>query len=323
VIRAEANNDEGDEDWPEISDEWANYYRAFVLQVRPEIRTELSNAAIIKAKNAEYDMALDIISLLEALSPGSPEMALDHALILEGKAETLSREGHLEAQDKVWNEAREAYEKLLSMPERPVEASLNAGLFFMDAKEYGRARECLEEYLDLSPVGEKHDKAAALLAQIVDRGLDDSSFLRALDLVQDGKAEESLPEIRDFLRRHPMVWNGWFVLGWALRELGRWEDGHAAFRKSLEFAEHDREAKGNIPDIQNEIAICQMQLGQLDKAKDSLQRALAMDSDNVKILSNLGIVAERQGRHDEAAGWFRTVLDIDPNDPVAVAFFKG
>jgi tetratricopeptide (TPR) repeat protein len=323
VIRGPAQDD-----WPQITNDWMNYYRAFVMQVRPDIRTELSNAAIIKAKNGQYDMALDIISLIDGLSPGSPEMLLDRALILEGKADTLSREGHLEAQDKVWQEAREAYEALLAMDDRPMEASLNAGLFFMDAKDYAQARECLEDYLDACPVdvegpaAETRAKAQALLKEITDRGLDDADFLQAVDLVQDGKFGEAMLRVKDFIQKHPQVWNGWFVLGWALREMGRWEDGHAAFRKALEFAEHDKSGAANLPDIQNEIAICLMELGQLDKAKESLLHALDVDNDNIKIISNLGIVAQKQGFDDEAAGWFRTVLDIDPDDPVAKAYFQ-
>jgi Tfp pilus assembly protein PilF len=37
----------------------------------------------------------------------------------------------------------------------------------------------------------------------------------------------------------------------------------------------------------------------------------------VKIITNLGAIAIRQGKRSEAAGFFRTALEIDPDDPTA------
>ncbi len=42
----------------------------------------------------------------------------------------------------------------------------------------------------------------------------------------------------------------------------------------------------------------------------------------MKVISNLGVVASRAGRLDEAAAFFRTVLEYAPGDPVATAFLE-
>jgi Flp pilus assembly protein TadD len=60
-----------------------------------------------------------------------------------------------------------------------------------------------------------------------------------------------------------------------------------------------------------------MELGDLAAAGRTLRAALAAEPENTKIVSNLGVVAMRQGRDEEARGFFRTVLELDPADPVA------
>ncbi len=71
------------------------------------------------------------------------------------------------------------------------------------------------------------------------------------------------------------------------------------------------------PDPLNELAICLMELGDLAAAERTLRAALAVEPENTKIISNLGVVAMRRERDEEARGFFRTVLELDPDDPVA------
>ena len=86
--------------------------------------------------------------------------------------------------------------------------------------------------------------------------------------------------------------------------------GIVGFAKALELG-------GDQVDICNELAICELELGRLDDSRRHLEQALRLETDNVKILSNLGVVARRQGRLIDAAGFFRIVLDLDPSDRLA------
>ena len=63
-----------------------------------------------------------------------------------------------------------------------------------------------------------------------------------------------------------------------------------------------------------------MELGDLKGAKRELEHALLNEPDNVKIISNLGVLALKAGNKKEAAAFFRTVLDLDLNDPIAIHF---
>jgi tetratricopeptide (TPR) repeat protein len=60
-----------------------------------------------------------------------------------------------------------------------------------------------------------------------------------------------------------------------------------------------------------------MELGELNQARRLLERALRNDGENTKIISNLGVLALKAGKPDEALGFFEAVLEYDPDDPVA------
>jgi tetratricopeptide (TPR) repeat protein len=292
----------------ESGNEDADYYRRFVLTVKPNILKEFTEAAILKAANGDYDMALEIMAALRGLFPGAPEVLLNRALILESRADSLNRSGREAEAEEENLAALEAYRELLALPFP--NGLFNAGFFFMKLRDFGRARECFDEYLPLADDPVKREKAEALIREIESRGLDDAGFREAYDLIRRGQEEAGLLKIREFLESHPQVWNGWFLLGWALRRLGRWEDAAAAFAKALELG-------GDNGDTRNELAICLMEQGDYRAARKELEAALREEPDNVKIISNLGVLALKSGNDDEAAGFFRTVLELDPQDSLA------
>jgi tetratricopeptide (TPR) repeat protein len=308
-----------EEPYPNVEPHWIGYYRRFVLAVKPEIYNELTSAAIVKAENSVFDTALEILSLLEGIfpegDPHAPGILLNRAIILEEQAMALEKTGN-EAAAEVDAQALAAYEKSL-MQEPPLpDALFNAGFFFIRRKDYARARSCFSAYLPVSGNEEKKEQAEAIAKDIENRGLDDESFTEAVELIRSGEDEEGLLTIKDFLEQHPTVWNGWFVLGWALRKLERWEDSLESFRKAIELG-------GDSGDARNEMAICLIELGDLKNARKELEAALREEPENVKIISNLGVVALKNGDDDEAAAFFRTVLELDPNDPVANDYFNN
>ncbi|WP_245534768.1 tetratricopeptide repeat protein [Treponema primitia] len=320
---------------PEISVEDADYYRRFVLAVRPDILGEFTEAAILKARNGDYDMALEIIGAVRGLFPGSPVILLDRALILENRAEALERSlgetADAEETDIEYDLAHEAYKELLALHPSFPDGLFNAGFFYMRRRNFSKARDCFSSYLALEaeadpatsisvgklptalPVklpSEKRNKAREIVREIESRSLDDEIFRQAYDFIRLGEEQKGLEKIRVFLEQHPLVWNGWFILGWGLRRLSRWNDAAAAFSHALDLG-------GDNSDTRNELAICLMEQGDYQAARRELETALREEPENVKIISNLGVLALRKGDDDEAAGFFRTVLELEPEDPVA------
>ena len=301
-----------------IPPEWIDYYRRFVLSVKPEIYHEFTSATIVKAGNGEFDMALEINAVLEGLFPLSPGVLLNKALILENRAAALEKQGHETETEKA--EALEAYETALALEPVLPDTLFNAGFFFMHEREFARARDCFSRYVSVGGEpesgipGEKKKQAQKIIRDITGQGLDNINFREAYNCISRGDDESGIVKIREFIEKYPKIWNGWFVLGWALRKLGRYGDGLESFKKAVELG-------GCNSDIRNEMAICLMELGNLKAARKELEYALRDEPENVKIISNLGVLAMKSGEMDKAAAFFRTVLELDPNDPLAKHFF--
>ena len=156
------------------------------------------------------------------------------------------------------------------------------------------------------------------LNKISSRNLEDEHFHNAYELINRGEEEKGIVEIRKFLQENPAVWNAWFMLGWGLRRLERFADAKQAFEKARECEGGDENA-----DTLNELAICQMETGDLPGALQTLTEALEMDCDNTKIICNLGYLYLRMGNEAEARKFFMTALEIAPDDKIASAALKS
>ena len=302
-----------------IPHEWIDYYRNFVFSVKPEIYHEFTSAAIVKTENGDFDMALEISAILEGLFPRSPGVLLNKALILEKRAEALEKKGR--GAEKESAQALEAYQAALSTEPVLPDTLFNAGFFFMRQRDFARAKDCFSRYVskgeEEDAAGEipeeKKKQAQKIIQEIGGQYLDDDAYREAYDCITQGNDEMGLLKIRVFIERHPKVWNGWFVLGWALRKLGRYADGLEAFKKAASLG-------GAGSDARNEAAICLMELGDHKGARKELEQALLEEPANIKIISNLGVLAMKAGNKAEAAAFFRTVLELDPADPLAAHF---
>ncbi|MDR0316437.1 MAG: tetratricopeptide repeat protein, partial [Treponema sp.] len=292
-----------------------DYYRHFVLTVRPAIMGEFTEAAIIKAHNGDFDIALEILNTLRGLFPASPVVMLNRALVLEQRAMLFERQEKAQAAAELQAAAR-AYEEALAFQPPFPKTLFDAGFFFLGQKYFSRARECFSAYTEIAEDDEKKEQVEAAIKDIDESGLEDESFREAYELIKQGEAEKGLRSIREFIEKRPSVWNGWFLLGWALRRLDRWEDGAAAFNKALELG-------GTGSDTRNELAICLMEMGDYKGARRELETALRKDPENIKIISNLGALAMKNGDDDEAAAFFRTALELDPDDQIAKKFLQN
>ncbi|MCA1951170.1 MAG: tetratricopeptide repeat protein [Treponema sp.] len=288
----------------------ADYYRQFVLAVKPDILKEFSEAAILKARNKDFELSLEILSALSALYPNSPEVSLNRALVYEEMATALEDSGREAEAAEAWTQAHTLYVNLLAQNPPLPNVLFNAGFFYLKQRNYEKARDCFSRYIPVADSPRKKEKAQSIIKEISERSLDDQVFKEAYDFIRMGEEPKGIEKIHQFLIRHPDVWNGWFLLGWGLRRLERWDDAALAFRKALELG-------GEGCDTRNELALCLIEQGSLDEARKQLEQALRLEPENIKVISNLGILAMKQGKREEAAGFFRTVLEYDSEDPLA------
>lgn len=304
------------------------YYRTLIQEARPNIVKELSEAAILKTKNEDWDLAEEIWAALHGIQPENKAIVLNMALFCDQRADSYRHSGLYDDADAYDENALNHYRDAMdSDPEIP-DAFFNAAFFYLKSHKYSEAKNCLESYLgltadskdeDLGDNGEyKIQRAQELLDKINSRNLENERFHKAYELISRGEEEKGLEEIRKFIQDNPAVWNAWFLLGWGLRRLERFAEAKQAFEKAQECDGGDQNA-----DTYNELAICQLETGDFDGAQDSLCDALNIDPDNTKVISNLGYLSLKRGDREEARKYFMTVLEIDPNDKIAIQQLKA
>ncbi len=300
--------------------EHTGYYRRFVPAVRPEIKSELTEAAILKARNKDYDLAIEILTALEALFPESADTKLNLALVYEEKARAAGRRGGAadDASEADTERAFQAYRRALEADPQFPQAHYNLAHFYLRQRNFERAKAHLDSFLRYGRPDEftsQRERAERISREIGSWGELDNLFKKAFDAIRMGREEKGIGYIREFIEQFPGSWNAWFLLGWGNRRLGRYREAREAFEKSLEL-------KSAHPDALNELAICLMELGEMEESRRRLEKALRLEPENTKVISNLGVLALKQGRREEAAGFFRTVLEIDPADPVARRYLE-
>lgn len=305
------------------------YYRTIMKAVYPSIREEMTDAAIMKIRNGDFALAEEIFLALRGLDPKDGKTILNLALLNDERADSMRKAG-LEDEADALDSAAFSYYKAAMTAEQPIhDAFFNAGFFYLKQKNYKKARETLETYLTVETgstetIRTRRERAKALVDEISSRDLDDDLFKSAYDFITMGEEERGLEHIRLFLEHHPKVWNAWFLLGWALRRLERWEDAKAAFLQALELGKAPNSGiETGYVDICNELAICLMELEDFSSARSFLTSALEMEGENTKIMSNFGMLALKQGNRKEAAQFFKTVLEFDPKDTLAREMLTG
>ena len=301
--------------------EHLDYYRSLLLKAKPEIKKELCEAAILKTKNEDFDLAEEIFLALIGLDPEDEAIILNMALFLDQRADSYRRAGLFEDADAYDADAYAYYKQVMDSDNPIPDAYFNVGFYFMKQYKYREAKDSFEMYLALTcdysdeDMGEnavyKKERAQEILNEIKNQNMDDVRFQNAFDLISKGEDEKALEEIRLFLQNNPEVWNAWFMLGWALRKMGRFEDAKQAFLEAIKFGGDKN------PDTLNELALCLIQLEEFSLAKKYLLDAFALSPESTKIISNLGYLSLVEGNKQEARNYFAAVLEYDPNDKIA------
>lgn len=302
--------------------EHLEYYRSIIMQAKPNIKKELTEAAIIKTKNEDWDFAEELFLTLKGIDPEDKAITLNFALFLDQRAESYRRSGLHDDADAYDNDALEYYKDAMNAEPAIPDAFFNAGFFYLKQHDYHEAKGAFETYLALTCDAKDEDmdenaryrqeRAQEIVNKISNENMDDAAFAQAYRLISTGKEEEGLDKIRTFLMNNQKVWNAWFLLGWGLRKLRRYEDAMNAFNQAISCGGDQNS------DTYNELAICHMELNNIPEAKKSLMKALSISPEDTKIISNLGFLNLKEGNKQEAQKYFTAVLEFNPNDQIAI-----
>ena len=310
-----------------------DYYREIALRIRPNMREELGEAALIHLRNGNEALAEEILMALKGMNPYDREITLNLAILNDTKAQRRFNAGKSDYAPFM-EEAEHFYAESMMMDSPLPEAFFNAAFFYLWRKDYARALDALKTYMTLETrcdetAQTRKEKAAALAREIEEDSLSDSLFKAAYDAINANEPQLALENIRAFLKSHPDVWNAHFLRGWALRLLERWGEAKDAFLKALELrkaaaekSDTEDEAGEGFADICNEIAICSIEENNLDEARQYLMAALESESENTKVIANLGVLAWKDGDFDEAMRFFKAAVEINPDDEAAAALLR-
>lgn len=284
-----------------------SYYKEFVLALQPDAPKELNLAAIAKAKSKDYDFSEELFLAVNHLSP-EPSTFINLAVIYGERATALEAEGKPE-------EADYYQEKLLhtlsdGLRQFPDDTDLLAeiGTFNLYQGNMEIARDYLERYLELAPDSPRKKQIANMMGDVKEKLDDNRIIMQAYDEIQMGNEDKALELLENFVKDNPKVWNAWFLKGWAHRRREEYQKGLDAFMKCLELGE-------TSSDIYNELAICTLEVGDRELAKNYLDIALDLDSENVKILANLAFLHLRDGEYDQARELLERARACDERDP--------
>lgn len=300
-----------------------DYYRSLIKEARPDIQKELTEAAILKSKDEDWELAEELFLTLRGLEPDNLVTALNTAIFFDQRADSYRKAGLHEDADAYDNDAFQLYKEVMNAEPPLPDAFFNCGFYHLKQYDFREAKSCFETYVALTcgegdeELGDngiyKRERAQELINRISNENLDDQAFLNAYRLISGGQEEKGLKEIRAFLEKNPKVWNAWFLLGWGLRKLERWQDALKAFETSLVCG------GGTNADTHNEAAICLMEIGRMAEAKAALLKALAIAPEDEKIISNLGYLCLKEGNRAEAQKYFAAALEYCPDDKIAAA----
>ncbi len=307
----------------------ADYYRRFILAAKPAIKHELTEAGIIKAHNGDYLLAEELFLALTGLYPEDIGTALNLAFAYEEHAGAAQRGDEQEMAEQLLRNAEQAYRRALELDPLHPRTHLCFAHFHLARRRYAAARPHLEVYAKHGEDQTQRVAAAELLRRMAADGLEQATFGDAYELVRNGSEVEGLRKVDQFLADHPEVWQGHFLRGWALRRTGDYAEAKRAFEAVLAFHRNGDDDGGaetvdraGLGDTLNELAICNLELRAYAEADRNLRSALRIDPENTKIMSNMAVLALKRGALDEARRFFRTILELDPNDPLAARYLR-
>ncbi|WP_241766549.1 tetratricopeptide repeat protein [Borrelia coriaceae] len=291
------------------------YYKKLLLALNPNVVNMLIHVGLTKIDEGDYNLALEIFLALKGIDNDNEILLFNLALLYERMAENFLRVDQSMNAFTSNQNALEIYEKLLKFKSPNENVFANAGFFFVKQRKLDRAQELFAHYLKISNNLRLKKKVSEILNVI---GVHKSLSLkleRIYELIILSKEDKAISELVKLLECHEDSWNAWFLLGWGYRRKGFYSEAKDAFLKVLSL-----DAK-NV-DAMNELAICLMELLEFDDSLKFLHNALNIEPDNIKIISNLGILYLKMGYKKEAEEYFKIVLEYDSSDPIALKYLK-
>ncbi len=192
--------------------------------------------------------------------------------------------------------ARATFERWTQAHPEDADMLINAGLTAFDAVEYAQALEFFEKALEVARDGQQKSGARTFRAN-------------SLDML--GRYPEAVAAYEEVIRETPDWWEAHANLGICHARNDHPEEAERVFRRGLKYCP-------GSPEIRDELAAHLLSENKnLEEALALAEEAVALGRDEIRHLYTLGEVCLALGNEEESVEAYRTVLDLDPEDPNA------
>ncbi len=291
-------------------------YKKFIFSEFPDIVSRLTDAAIVKSSNGQFEIAENIFSALSILYPDTETVLLNLAYFYDAYSQSIEKDGLNEILlEELKLKTEEAFEKVAKCKNLSHIGIYNLAFYYTRLNNTEKAIEYFNIYLKSNADEESKESIRKLMISVTKEQEDSKLFHKANELISNDEDDEGIYYISEYLNKNPNVWNAWFLLGLAYRKKGDFENALNSFNKAHNLHK-------NFSDILNEIAICHMELGNNLDAIEYLDEALNIEPNNIKLLSNKAILELRQNNYNSARILFKKIAEIDKNDPIAQKYLE-
>ncbi len=284
-----------------------DYYKQVLLQMQPDAVKELNLAAIAKSQKKEYDFALELMLTVNHLSE-APESYVNLAVLYaQMTVDFHSKKEDVKADfydDKILDILQQCKEKYPTYA--PVYSEISA--FHMRHGNVESAKEALEKFCELAPVGKEKKDAEKSLSKMEEMISSNDQIIYAYDKVMMGLSDEAIEVINTYLKNNKPCWEAFFIRGWAYRTLEHFTEAQNDLLESLKLDSTNAE-------VYNELSLCAKKNGDGELAKSYLQIAIDLDEENTVYLTNLAFLHMQDNELSQAKEMIEKARAIDSNDP--------
>lgn len=283
-----------------------DYYRSLLLLIHPNVETDLSLAGIAKTHAKDYPFAEEILTAVKNIGH-SPKSYINLAVLYANEsADAANDKRHKDADD--WDEklVKVLHEGLDRNPGNS-DILAELGGYHLRHHDLEISYEFFQDSLKNMETGERRKQIEGLMQDMKTQIDQENSVFAAYDQIMLGNEDKALEIIEKFLKAEPGSWEGWYIKGWALRCLERYQEAKDAILQSV----------SKNPDVgaaYNELAICEKELGNKEMAKEYLSMAVELEEDNVIYLANLSYLYLSEKDFDKARYFLEKARLADSSD---------
>lgn len=252
-----------------------------------EAEAAIRQALAVFAKDARYWNSLSLALRLQYRF-AEAETAARQALALTDSAEYWAGLGDCLFDQRHFAAAVQVYEQSLARNPQQPQVWTNLGAAEQSLGRLDRAEAAFQRSLALAPA-------------------DSNTLTRhALLQVQRGHIEEGVQIVQHVLSKDSQFLTAWLLLGNAERMRDNWPQAEGAYRRAIQIAPRDRDARYNL-------ALLLLQKSEYVEGEAWARQLAAENPNDADVLTILGAAYLSQGRPDEALAAMRRSVDLRPD----------